>query len=192
MNRFFGSERGRIVALGLAVTTACAPTQFDRYLANQQWADAARVFAADSSLQNDEHALYEAGVLYGSPGRPTFDADRSRALLRRLLTRFPRSKYRGAASDRLSLLDEIARARRESGAHERELTARIDALTIETRQLQTRLDSLSGQGDQLRRSAARAEAELRDREEQLRILRNELQRLKEIDLKPRPPRVIKP
>lgn len=193
MNKLTVGERTRIIALGLVATTACATTQFDRYLAKQQWADAARVFAADSSLQNDEHALYEAGVLYGTPGRPTFDADRSRALLRRLVTRFPQSKHLGDATDRLALLDEIARAKGESAAHERELTLQIEALTTETRQLHARLDSLSGQTDQLRRSATRAEAELHDREEQLRVLRVELQRLKEIDLKPRPPaRVIKP
>jgi len=187
VNRFLRVDRTRIVALGLATTTACATTQFDRYLARQQWAEAARVFAADSSLQNDEHALFEAGVLYGSPGRPTFDAERSRALLRRLIARFPQSKYLGDATDRLGLLDEVARVKREAEAHERELAARVDALTTETRQLQARLDSLSGQSDQLRRSAARTEAELHDREEQLKTLRNELQRLKEIDLKPRRP-----
>jgi len=193
VNRFLGADRARIVTLGLVATTACATTQFDRYLAKQQWNDAARVFAADSSLQNDEHALFEAGVLYGSPGRPTFDAERSRALLRRLISRFPQSKYLGDATDRLALLDEIARTKRESDAREHDLVAQIDALTSETRQLHARLDSLGGQTDQLRRSAARTEAELHDREEQLRVLRNELQRLKEIDLKPRPPaRVIKP
>lgn len=193
MNRFTIAERTRIVALGLAATTACATTQFDRYLGKQQWTDAARVFAADSSLQNDEHALYEAGVLYGTPGRPTFDADRSRGLLRRLISRFPQSKHLGDATDRLALLDEIARAKRDSDVRERELTTQIEALTMETRQLHARLDSLSGQTDQLRRSATRTEAELHDREEQLRVLRLELQRLKEIDLKPRPPaRVIKP
>lgn len=187
MNRFLKADRARIVALGLAATTACATSQFDRYLSRQQWADAARVFAADSSLQNDEHALFEAGVLYGSPGRPTFDAERSRLLLRRLIARFPQSKYLGDATDRLALLDEIARAKRDAEAHERELTMRIDALTTETRLLQARFDSLASQSDQLRRSAARAEAELHDREEQLKALRNELQRLKEIDLKPRRP-----
>jgi hypothetical protein len=193
VNRFFVGRKTRLLALGIASTTACATTQFDRYLAKQQWADAARVFAADSSLQNDEHALYEAGMLYGSPGRPTFDAERSRLLLRRLISRFPQSKHLGDATDRLALLDEIARNKQESEAHQRELMAQIDALTLETRQLRARLDSLSGQTDQLRRSAARAESELRERDEQLRALRNELQRLKEIDLKPRPPgRVIKP
>ena len=92
MNTLLRADRTRIVALGLAATTACATTQFDRYLSRQQWVEAARVFATDSSLQNDERALFEAGILYGSPGRPTFDAERSRALLRRLIARFPQSK----------------------------------------------------------------------------------------------------
>ncbi len=191
MNILWRIGNVRIVALGLITTTACATTQFDRYLSKQQWADAARVFSADSSLQNDERALYEAGVLYGSPGRPTFDADRSRALLRRLISRFPQSKYLGDATDRLALLDEMARAKRESDARQRDLALQIEALTTETRQLHARLDSLSGQSDQLRRSASKADSELHDREEQIRALRNELQRLKDIDLK-RPPRVIKP
>jgi len=187
VKRILSVDRVRIIALGLATTTACATTQFDRYMARQQWAEAARAFAADSSMQNDEHALFQAGVLYGSPGRPTFDAERSRALLRRLIARFPQSKHLGDATDRLALLDEIARAKREGEAHERELNSQIDALTSETRQIRARLDSLSGQTDQLKRAAARAEAELHDREEQLKVLRSELQRLKEIDLKPRKP-----
>ena len=97
----------------------------------------------------------------------------------------------GDATDRLALLDEMARAKRESDARQRDLALQIEALTTETRQLHARLDSLSGQSDQLRRSASKADSELHDREEQIRALRNELQRLKDIDLK-RPPRVIKP
>jgi len=73
------------------------------------------------------------------------------------------------------------------------LAAEIEALTADTRLLRARLDSVSMQSDQIRRNSTRLEAELRDRDEQLRTLRRELQRLKEIDLKPRPPAgVIKP
>jgi predicted RNase H-like nuclease (RuvC/YqgF family) len=177
----------------LAVTMACATSPFDRYLAEERWVDAARVFAADSALLNDEHALYSAGVLYGTPGRTTFDAERARALLRRLVLRFPQSKYRNDATERLSLLDEVARVQREADARERDLTSQIDALTTETRQLRARLDSIGSQADQQRRNSTRLDAELRERDDQLRALRLELQRLKEIDLKPRPPaRTIKP
>ena len=177
----------------LGLVSACATTQFDRYLAQGQWSEASRVFAADSSLLNDEHALYAAGLLYGTPGRTTFDSPRGSALLQRLLAQFPQSKHRKDAVERLALLDEIARARREAEAQQRDHTTQIEALMTETRQLRARLDSVTAQSDQLRRSTTRAEAELREREDQLRALRRELQRLKEIDLKPRPPgRVIRP
>jgi len=172
---------------------ACATTtQFERYLQESRWADAARVFSADSSLLNDDHALYSAGVLYGSPERPTFDPAIGTDLLRRLVTRFPQSKYRNDAVSRLALLDQIIRARRDADERQRQLSAEIETLTADTRLLRARLDSAGMQSDQAKRNTTRLEAELRDRDEQLRTLRRELQRLKEIDLKPRPPGVIKP
>jgi hypothetical protein len=176
------------------VAVACATaTPFDRYLGEGRWADAARVFSADSSLLNDDRALYAAGVLYGSAERPTFDPAIASDLLRRLISRFPQSKYRGDAVDRLALLDQITRARHDAEDRQRQLAAEIETLTADTRLLRARLDSASLQSDQLRRNTTRLEAELRDRDEQLRTLRRELQRLKEIDLKPRPPAgVIKP
>jgi len=179
--------------LGFGGVACVTTTQFDRYLDERRWADAARVFSADSSLLNNDRALYAAGVLYGSPERPTYDPAIASDLLRRLISRFPESKYRGDASSRLALLDQVINARRDSEKRQRELAAEIEALTADTRLLRARLDSVSMQSDQIRRNSTRLEAELRDRDEQLRTLRRELQRLKEIDLKPRPPAgVIKP
>jgi len=179
--------------LGCGGVACVTTTQFDRYLDERRWADAARVFSADSSLLNNDRALYAAGVLYGSPERPTYDPAIASDLLRRLISRFPESKYRGDASSRLALLDQVINARRDSEKRQRELAAEIEALTADTRLLRARLDSVSMQSDQIRRNSTRLEAELRDRDEQLRSLRRELQRLKEIDLKPRPPAgVIKP
>jgi hypothetical protein len=179
--------------LGCGGVACATTTQFDRYVEERRWADAARVFSADSSLLNNERALYAAGVLYGSPERPTYDPAIAGDLLRRLISRFPESKYRGDASSRLALLDQVISARRDSEKRQRELAAEIEALTADTRLLRARLDSVSMQSDQIRRNSTRLEAELRDRDEQLRSLRRELQRLKEIDLKPRPPAsVIKP
>ena len=185
------------IILGMMLTcvavSACATTQFDRYLAEERWADAARVLSADSSLLNDEHALYAAGMLYGTPGRPTFDPTIGRDLFRRLLLRFPQSGHRNDAVDRVALLEEVLRAQHDAEIKERDLAAQIEALTADTRILRAKLDSAGLQTDQVRRNTTRLEAELRDRDEQLRTLRRELQRLKEIDLKPRPPaRVIKP
>jgi hypothetical protein len=165
---------------------ACASSRpFDRLLSEQRWADAAQLFAADSTLLNDEQALYSAAVLFGSPSRTTYDPQRARALFQRLLTTFPNSKHASDAQDRLALLDEALRARAGT-ARVRELEARIAELTSQQVRLRAELDSTQAQSVASRRSAARLEADVRDRDEQLQALRLELKQLKEIDLKPRP------
>lgn len=171
-----------------AVFVACArPSQFDRYLANQQWSDAALEFATDTALRHDERALYRAGILFGTPGRPTYDPPKARELLTALLSRYPASPYHDDANARLLLLDEIVRIQRDSARTEHELAGRVGTLTIETRDLKGRLDSAGVIADSLRSVIARMDAAARDRDSQLQALRRELQRLKEIDLKPRPP-----
>ena len=176
----------RVIATAGAIVSiwACASRPFDQLLAEHRWADAAQVFAADSTLANDERALYSAAVLFGSPARPTYDPERARTLFRRLLTTFPNSIHVPDAADRVALLDEVLRAR--SGiARVRELEARVAELTAQQVRLRAGLDSAQAQGDVSRRSTARLEADVRDRDEQLRALRLELKQLKEIDLKPR-------
>jgi hypothetical protein len=154
-------------------------------IAERRWAEAARLFSADSTLLNDEQALYSAAVLFGSPAKPTYDPERARVLLRRLLAAFPGSKYAPDATDRLALIDEAVNAR--SGvARVRELEARIAELTAQQGRLRAQLDSAQAQSEASKRSAARLEADVRERDEQLRALRLELKQLKEIDLKPRP------
>jgi predicted RNase H-like nuclease (RuvC/YqgF family) len=166
--------------------SACASARpFDRLLSEQRWADAAQLFASDSTLVNDERALYSAAVLFGSPSKTaTYDPERARTLFQRLLTNFPNSKYAADAQDRLALLDEALRARTGT-ARVRELEARIADLTAQQVRLRAELDSAQSQSDASKRSAARLEADVRDRDEQLRALRLELKQLKEIDLKPR-------
>lgn len=163
---------------------ACASRPFDQLLDEHRWADAAQLFARDSSLARDEHALYQAGVLFGSPSKPTYDPERAQTLFRRLLAAFPDSKYVPDSRDRLALLDEVLRAR-SAIARVRDLEARIAELTAQQGRLRAGLDSSQAQSDASRRSATRLEADVRDRDEQLRVLRRELKQLKEIDLKPR-------
>jgi hypothetical protein len=168
-------------------------SQFDRYYANAQWVDAAREFAADSSLAYNEHELYRAGLLFGTPGRPPYDPVKARGLFSTLLVRFPSTAHRDEAEARLSLLGDLLRTRDDATRHERELETRIAELTRQTQDLRARADSTVAQGDSLRGVVSRLEAERREREEQLRALRLELQQLKEIDLKSRPPtKPIKP
>ncbi|MEP6729625.1 MAG: hypothetical protein ABJE10_03250 [bacterium] len=163
---------------------ACASRPFDRLLSDHRWVDAAQTFDADSTLMNDESTLYSAGVLFGSPSRPTYDPERARTLLQALLTRFPNTRYAADAQDRVALLDDVLRVRTIT-SRTRELEARIAELTAQQQRARVELDSVLAANDGLRRSAARLDADLRDRDEQLRALRLELRQLKEIDLKPR-------
>jgi two-component system sensor histidine kinase GlrK len=173
-------------ALVLALTaTGCATSQFDRLLSQERWTDAAQVFAADSSLMNDEGALYRAAMLFSSPGKPTYTPARARTLLQRLLTRYPGGEHAAAARDRLALLDDARLEREAAELRIRDAEAHIAALEGEIGQLRARLDSARVEADSMRRANARLEADARDREEQLRSLRLELERLKAIDLKPR-------
>lgn len=180
-------RKAMVVFVAALAASGCARNQFQRELSDQDWVAAARAFDSDSSLMNNEHALYRAGLLFGSPGRPTYDPTKARTLLMAFLRRFPDSSKRTEVSDRLALLDDIVSVRRDAAARQRDLQARIDAVTADSRLLRERLDSASVQGEQTRHTVARLEADLHDREEQVRALRIELQRLKEIDLKPRRP-----
>ncbi|MEO8337434.1 MAG: hypothetical protein ABI664_20825 [bacterium] len=177
----------RVAATAGAIVSmwACASSRpFDRLLSEHRWSDAAQLFARDSTLINDEEALFSAAMLFGSPSRTTYDPARARTLLQRLLTTFPDSKYVSDAEDRVALLDEALRAR-TGAVLARDLEARIAELTAQQVRLRAALDSAQAQSDASRRSTARLEADVRDRDEQLRALRLELRQLKEIDLKPR-------
>jgi hypothetical protein len=185
MKSSFGAAM--MVAAGAAFVACARPsTQFDRYMAQQQWNDAAREFTADSSLHTNESALFQAGALFGTPGRPTYDPSRARQLFATLLARFPNSAHRDDARARMVLLDETVRVQQDAAQRQRELEARIAALTRETRDLQAKADSLTASSDSLHGVVSRMDADRRDREAQLQALRRELQRLKEIDLRPRP------
>ncbi len=184
-----------IVAAGLALLAAgCArATQFDRYYANSQWADAAREFSSDSAASLNEHELYRAALVYGTPGRSTFNPTKGRQLLVLLLARFPESAHRDDAESRLMLVNDMLQTREDGARKEHELEGRIAELTRQTQELRARADSSVAQSDSLRAALTKLETERKEREEQLRALRLELQQLKEIDLKSRPPtKPIKP
>lgn len=173
----------------VATTSGCihGTTRFERYLVDRQWTDAAREFTRDSSLRNSERALYQAGLLFGMPGRATYDPVKSREAFAELLAHFPASAHAEDASAHLALIDTSLRAQHDAARRERDLQARVATLVRESQQLAARIDSVVPVNDSLRAAIGRLETERRDREEQLRTLRLELQKLKEIDLKPRPP-----
>lgn len=176
-----------VVLLVALAIMGCATSRVRPNISDQQWIADAHAFDANPALMNDERALYRASVLFGTPGRPTYDPAKARTLLLAFLDRFPGSDRRDDATERLALLDDIVRVRRDAATRQRELEARIDVATADARVLREKLDSASSQGDQMRKNSTRLESDLREREDQLRALRLELQRLKEIDLKPRRP-----
>ena len=80
-----------------------------------------------------------------------------------------------------------------SGRHDvhlveqRRLEESVTALTAEMARLRAELEVLTAQNDSLRRSATRLEGDVAEREELIRAIRLELQRLKEIDFRARKP-----
>ena len=89
----------------------------------------------------------------------------------------------------LLVLSACATGRRDHHVGEiQRLEARVAALDAESSRLRASLDSLRSDNDSLRNTASRVEIDLRDREELVRALRLELERLKEIDLRTRPRR----
>jgi hypothetical protein len=68
-------------------------------------------------------------------------------------------------------------------AAQQRLETEIAALDTTARQLRASRDSLAIQNDSLRLNLSRLQADSLEREEQIRALRLELERLKEIDLK---------
>jgi hypothetical protein len=178
---------GAACAAATTLIFACAkPSQFDRLVAEQDWNDAAKVFASDTALHTNEKALYRAATLFGTPGRSTYDPERARQLFATLLSRFPNTPSRDDAKARMMLLDEVLRMRAESMQHEHDLEVQIAALAGQMQTLKVRADSISASSDSLRITVSRLDADRRDKEAQLQTLRRELQRLKEIDLRPRP------
>lgn len=158
-------------------------SQFDRYLAGEQWTDAAREFSTDPSLRLDEHELYRAGLLYGTPGRVTYNPDTARVLFAALLNRFPSTSHHEDVEARLAFLDQLVIAKHTAEARIQRLELQIDSLGREARLARSRADSIGAQSDSLRGAITRLEGDRRDRDKQLDQLRKELQQLKEIDLK---------
>lgn len=105
----------RVVAIALVWLTlsGCATSRFQAHVANGRWTEAAEAFAADTALQVKPDALFAAGVLFATPGRPTYDPERARGLLRRLTADYPRTAQARDAAVLLPLLDQVLTLREE-------------------------------------------------------------------------------
>lgn len=102
---------GLLACLALA---ACAPgllgkerSPFYRQYEAGRYHEAVHTFLSDTTLQDDADALYRMGLLHASPENPYYAPDRSRELLRRLLTLHPETGHRRAVEHVLAILDEV-------------------------------------------------------------------------------------
>lgn len=175
-----------LVALGSA---ACASSQFDRHFDGRRYTEAAQVFEQDPSLYDNDKSLYRAGVMHALPDSPVFQPDMARNLFARLLDVFPRSAHADEARNMLSLLDELNRIDEGAASRQHELERQITELTSELQQLkhqvtwlEDRFETQESQITDLFRIVSERLAELRQKDEDIRRLREELQRLQEIDI----------
>lgn len=178
-----------IAALGLALMPiACATSQFDQHFEAGRYLEASRIFAEDSALQRREQALFRAGLVYALPASPAYEPTLAQDIFERLLTLYPKSGYRSRVTFLTGLLAEVQRLEQNAAAREAEMR-RIRERMLETeeraRWLEAMLERQELQTNTFRDLTERLDAELRQAREHLRTLQEELDRLKEIDLKER-------
>ena len=144
------------------------------------------------ALRNDERALYRAGVLFGYAGT----ADVRSGQGAHAAAGVSSSAFRGRTGAMTPPIDSrcsttsLQRSTRRGDA-----SARTRSANRRRDRRSSRVARAAGFGVAAERADATqrdrgSSRDLREREEQLRALRLELQRLKEIDLKPRRPREI--
>jgi hypothetical protein len=167
----------------------CARSAFEQQLRAGRLPEAAVAFERDSTLQRNPKALRAAARLHLNPGDPFWDPPRALELLMRA-----RELERGPNGDD-AVLERVLRAYADSGEAQgtRERVLR-DSLATTRRALEVatraaaRLQEQAAANDEeralMQRLVTRLEADLRDRETQLALLRLELDRLKAIDLTP--------
>lgn len=113
---------GAVLVAGALV--ACSSSPFHRHYEAGRYRQAVEAFRADSSLHDDEEALYRAGLLYASPDSPHYDPARAVETLQRLLERHPDARRRHEAGHLLALLAEV----RNLGGRVAELRDQLEKL----------------------------------------------------------------
>jgi len=176
-----------LVTAGVALSalTGCAHTAFDRHLKAGDWRAAADAFAMDSTLQRDASALRRAAYLHAHPDSTTWDPTRAASLLalagrgdprpydlrlQRVLLQFAIADEARAAEEE-ELREQMRRAQQDAEA----LRAELDSVAV-------RAATQEEERALLHRLVMRLEADLRARESEINTLREELARLKAIDL----------
>lgn len=184
--------RAPLTALALLVLamSACATSPLDRLIDQGRFTEAVRTFENDSSLHASERALYLAAVLHARPRSATYDPGRARELLSRLVLLHPESSYGSEALRLLPLLAEIEAQQEQAARRQRQASSRMKAVEAEIASLRRhndwltdRFESKEGETAILQDIIARLEQQIRDRDLEVQGLREELDRLKQIDLR---------
>jgi hypothetical protein len=175
---------------GAVFVAGCAHTgAFDRTLRAGRWQDAAAEFRSDSALQRNAVALRKAAHIHAMPDSVTWDPDRALELLVRARALAPRAPVPEADERLEAMLEFVVRERAARGAEMIVLRDSVAGIGAEIDRLRAQLAAQretnaahESERAVLNRMVAQLEADLRDRETQLAGLRNELDRLKAIDL----------
>lgn len=165
------------LALLLLLVGGCASSEsgFERAWREGRYREAAAAFEADSSLARNETSLYQAAMLYALPSSPLFDPERALGLYRSWLQRFPESSSRADVRLMVQLLERDRELRRSL----RDTQERADRRTAERDSLAARAAALDSMLTEQKQQTARLRGELQR-------VRQELERLKQIDLQRRP------
>ena len=168
------------VAALLTVLGGCAHTHiFDRYVQEGLYEDALHTFESDSTLWVRPDAVLVIGQIFADPSMPTYDPDRGRGTLQRLIDAFPQTPEAAQARTLLSLTAVLENVQRELAARSAEI-ARLGAQqTQQADTLAATQQAAALERETLQRQIRRLEMELEE-------ARRELERLKAIDLRRRP------
>jgi len=173
--------RGSLAAatiLAAVTLTACAsmPTAADRAFDARDYATAAagyeRALAAKPKTAGDDRLRFRLALAYLLPDSPVQDAARAQALLADLATHPPVSPYRDAAAFILGLENALATAQAAADAFGADLSRRETEAKALEGTIRIRDDALQ-----------RQRATLADLQAQIHRLQEELQQLKNIDLR---------
>lgn len=158
------------------------------------------LLTASPSAPRSDELLYRAALAYALADLGDGGTARSLELLRQLAANHPQSEHLPSARLFIRLLGE--RLEHENAMHQArlralDLSATNEALRRLADDLRSRLGTVEGDLDGLRdamtalqRAAESAQAEAQARERDLRQLREEIDRLKAIDLELEPPRQV--
>jgi hypothetical protein len=183
------------VALAGTLAAGCVGSKLDRSFAAGQYSEVVRLFEADPALQVQETPLYHAALAYGLPESPAYEPGRAIETLERLLRLHPNTSHRDHALHLHQLLDEVRELSDRELRHQAELHALSERLEEQRQQLgelEEELATEKTRADALRTISDRLDREVRERDNQIRALQEELTGLKEIDLnRPSTERVIR-